>query len=826
MNRPTRSSAGCLALALTLAAAPARGQSSGAELGGFEASAAASDTGGSNAALGSAANSGLILLSLMDPVDLGSSALSDCWGYTSPSGREYAIACTFNGTAWVEVTDPVNPVVVSTKVGPMSTWRDVKVYQDHAYVVCESGSGIQVFDMSGIDTGKVLTLPDVLTGGNPNTHNVAIDEDSGFLYRCGGGNDGLRIYDLNQSISSPPFVGSWTSDYVHDAQIVTYTSGPAAGKQVAYCLTGSRLRIIDVTNKANLQLMDTVTYPQTGYAHQGWLDENRQYFYVNDESDEPSFGLPTTTIVMDVSDPSNASYVGKFDNGVSAVGHNGYIVGDLLYEANYTSGLRVFDLSVNPLNPPEVAWYDTSPSTAVSTDGLWSVYPFFPSGLVIGTDQQEGLFVWFDEELVDITFSVPPPAFLQPAGQMLSVSITESSPGVLVGGTETLHYDDGSGWQSTPLTNLGGGSYQGQFPSLSCGTLVKYYLSAESTNGFTWYEPMGGIDEALDALVATGSIELFADDFEQDLGWLPQNAGATAGDLDRGIPVNDPGWPFDPFADADGSGQCWLTENALGNTDVDNGNVRLESPSLDLTGSAPVIQYDYYLYLTDESGTDFMKVKANDNAGSGWQDVALHTTSGGTDWRRSYLEASDFLAAGVGLTSNVTLRFVFKDADPQSTVEGGVDGFKLLELSCAGVANYCTAGTTASGCQIQLASSGSPSLSLPSGFVVTGANGEGSKDGLFFYGQNGQQASPWGNGTSYQCVTPPVRRTPIQSGGGSNGTCTATFSIDFNAFAAANPSKAPVAGVPTQLQLWFRDPLSTSNQTTSLSDALDFVMAP
>ena len=821
-----------LALALSLGtAAPASPQAGNTNApmcgrGLAQGGPGATTEGGSTQAF-SAGNT-VTLLSNMSLGALGASSISDCWGYTAPSGREYAIVCLSSGTAWVEITNPSTPVLVASKSGPGSGWRDAKVYQDHAYVVSEGGSGIQVYDMSNIDAGTVQYKGSVTAGGGSTSHNVAIDTDSGFLYRCGGSSQGLRFYDLNQSLSSPPFVGSWSGKYAHDAQIVTYTSGPAAGKQIAYVCTGSSqdLTVVDVTNKSSPQVISSVGYSKSGYSHQGWLGPNQQYFYLNDEFDEGNFGLATTTIVFDVSDPWNAFFVGKFDNGNPAIGHNGYVKGDLLYEANYTSGLRVFDLSVSPVNPPEVGWYDTYPGNPVQYDGLWSCFPFFPSGVVIGSDQQNGLYVWFNEELLDVTIAVAPPPFLFPSGQVLPVTITETSPGNLQAGTELLHYDVGAGWQTAPLANLGGGSYEAQFPGIPCGAEANYYFSAQSTNGFTWTDPAAGATGPYVALVATSSTTVFHDDFEQDLGWAAENAGATAGDFDRGVPVNDPNWAYDPLADADGSGQCWVTENALGNTDVDGGGVRLVSPSLDLSGSNPVVQYDYYLYLTDQGGVDYLRVKANDNAGSGWQTLVSYKTSGQTNWRRAYLLASDFAAAGVALTSNVSLRFIARDSVPESIVEAGLDGFYVLDMNCDSVVSYCTAGTTASGCQVNLSSAGTPSLSLPSGFTVTGANGEGSKDGIFFLGQNGQQANPWGNGSSFQCVVPPVQRTPTQSGVGANNTCDGNWSIDLNAWSAANPVKAPAAGIPTQVQFWFRDPANTSSQTTSLSDALSFMMAP
>ncbi len=140
--------------------------------------------------------------------------------------------------------------------------------------------------------------------------------------------------------------------------------------------------------------------------------------------------------------------------------------------------------------------------------------------------------------------------------------------------------------------------------------------------------------------------------------------------------------------------------------------------------------------------------------------------------------------------------------------------------------NYCTSGTSASGCQAQLAAAGTPSASAPSGFVVSAGNVEGQKDALLFFGTNGRQANSWGNGSSYQCVFPPVARAGLQIGGGTNGQCDGTFAQDLNARWTARPASAPAAGATTQIQLWYRDPQNTSNRTTSLSDALEVVVCP
>jgi hypothetical protein len=150
---------------------------------------------------------------------------------------------------------------------------------------------------------------------------------------------------------------------------------------------------------------------------------------------------------------------------------------------------------------------------------------------------------------------------------------------------------------------------------------------------------------------------------------------------------------------------------------------------------------------------------------------------------------------------------------------GGGDSFET----------YCTAGVSAAGCQALASASGTPSASASSGFDLMATAVEGNKDGLFFFGVNGRQANTWGSGTSYQCVVPPVLRAGLLAGSGTPGQCDGFFSQDLNALwcaACPKPAKNPGAAAVVQAQLWYRDPLNTSNQTTSLSDAIEFSVAP
>ena len=180
------------------------------------------------------------------------------------------------------------------------------------------------------------------------------------------------------------------------------------------------------------------------------------------------------------------------------------------------------------------------------------------------------------------------------------------------------------------------------------------------------------------------------------------------------------------------------------------------------------------------------------------------------------------------ITLDALTEFVVTEK-PRNTVffgaGGGID-YTVTYHFTEVVVSYCTAGTSSSGCQATLGATGTSSASAATGFSVNATGVEGGKDGLYFYGSNGRQANSWGNGTSLQCVVPPVRRAGILTGAGTPGACDGVFAQDLNARWTANPSHNPGAGAVVQLQLWYRDPQNTSNQTTSLSEGLEFTVQP
>jgi hypothetical protein len=200
--------------------------------------------------------------------------------------------------------------------------------------------------------------------------------------------------------------------------------------------------------------------------------------------------------------------------------------------------------------------------------------------------------------------------------------------------------------------------------------------------------------------------------------------------------------------------------------------------------------------------------------GGGVQSVPL-VYMGGQNWRAEI---------PAGTTGDV-------DYTAKSTDQTGNTGASVtLSYSIGnGSVGYCTAGTSAAGCQATISSTGTASATASSGFSLLASSVEGQKDGLFYFGSNGRQANPWGSGTSFQCVVPPVNRAGLLAASGTVGACDGAFTQDLNALwcpTCPRPSKNPGAGALVQAQFWYRDPLNTSNQTTSLSDAIEFSVAP
>mmetsp|Transcript_15473 Transcript_15473/g.27444 ORF Transcript_15473/g.27444 Transcript_15473/m.27444 type:complete len:554 (+) Transcript_15473:96-1757(+) len=407
-----------------------------------------------------------------------SSMANDIWGWTDPdTGHEYAIVGLAEGTAFVDVSDPTNPVVVG--IMPTHTldsiWRDVKVYKDHACVVSEAkGHGMQIFDLrrlrllqglpeeapgplpsgacsqhsrcvglagdccpspdgvrldcceasanssssatttpaASTPTSTLQTfLPDAFYDEVTSSHNIAINEQTGIAYllgtqTCSGG---LHMVNIT-SPTDPHFLGCFDEDgYTHDAQCVVYR-GPDkryTGGEICFSFNEDTVTVVDVTNKLKSgKMLARVGYNNSAYTHQGWLDDKQEYLFVNDELDEmkhtddnPSGpSNHTRTMVWDVRNLHEPTLIDSFYSIETAIDHNLYVDGQVIFETNYCAGLRVLEIAqpANGAAPTlvEVGFFDASPDCSTPVfEGTWSNYPYFKSGIVVVSHMELGLLV-------------------------------------------------------------------------------------------------------------------------------------------------------------------------------------------------------------------------------------------------------------------------------------------------------------------------------------------------------------------------------------------------------------------------------------------------
>ena len=344
------------------------------------------------------------LLSAMGVNQVGSGEMNDIWGWTDPlDGKEYVILGRTNGTAFIDISDPLNPVYlanVNTETSS-SLWRDIKVYNNHAFIVSEAGGhGMQVFDLTrlrNITNPPVTLLRDAWYSGFGNAHNIVINEESGRAYGVGTNtaSGGLHIMDISNPLN-PTLLGFFSEDgYTHDAQVVNYIGpdGQYSGKEIAFACNENTVTIVDVTDPSDATLIAAEGYGTSAYTHQGWLTEDHRYFVVGDELDEQSSGINTRTYFFNVEDLNNPFLEYTYVGSNAAIDHNLYIKDGIAYQSNYRAGLRLLDVN-NPTNPQEVGFIDIYPSSnSAAFNGTWSNYPYFASGVVAVSHIEEGLFL-------------------------------------------------------------------------------------------------------------------------------------------------------------------------------------------------------------------------------------------------------------------------------------------------------------------------------------------------------------------------------------------------------------------------------------------------
>lgn len=370
-----------------------------------ESSIIGASTTGTTCDNGSAAGYACNNIDLLAYLNLGtfnSQAANDIWGWTDPeNGMEYALLGLKEGTAFVDISNPTAPVYLGrlNTHSFSSSWRDIKTYADHAFIVAEAGNhGLQVFDLRqlrGVTQAKSWQETAHYNGFS-NAHNIVINEETGLAVAVGTNkcNGGLEMIDV-QNPTNPVKVGCYSADgYTHDAQCVIY-HGPSQayeGKEICFAANEDTITIVDVTNRSSPQMLDRKSYANSRYTHQGWLTEDHKTFIANDELDFNK----GQTYMFDVSDLTNimSPIIHQAPPGRRSIMHNEYVKGDFLYQSNYAAGLVILDASNAETGVlEEAAYFNVVSQVSASFTGSWSNYPYFSSGVVVVSSIPGGLFV-------------------------------------------------------------------------------------------------------------------------------------------------------------------------------------------------------------------------------------------------------------------------------------------------------------------------------------------------------------------------------------------------------------------------------------------------
>ncbi|HRI29020.1 MAG TPA: choice-of-anchor B family protein, partial [Chitinophagales bacterium] len=223
--------------------------------------------------------------------------VNDVWGYVA-NGHEYALLGTRTGTAIIDVTDPANPTELFFVPGPSSLWRDMKVWNNYAYVTNETDSGLHVFDLQYLpDSIQVWNWTgDIFMGDTVNmtsAHNVFIDENGiAYIFGSNYGVGGAIMIDVNANPINPPIVGIYNQRYVHDG----FVRGDTLWTAEIYA---GRFAVIDVTNKANPVIMATQNTP-FAFAHNCWLSDDGNTFITTDEKSNAPITIYDVSDITDI----------------------------------------------------------------------------------------------------------------------------------------------------------------------------------------------------------------------------------------------------------------------------------------------------------------------------------------------------------------------------------------------------------------------------------------------------------------------------------------------------------------------------------------------
>jgi choice-of-anchor B domain-containing protein len=662
---------------------------------------------------------------------------NDIWGYVDEQGIEYAILGTVTGTAILSMEDPSSPREVLFIPGANSVWRDMKNWNHHVYVTTDQGAdGLLVIDMSGAPDNISYNFwkPDLDIRGMVTTlrtcHNLYID-DKGYCYLagCNVNDGGVIILDVHTNPGEPQYVSACDPRYSHDAMVRNDTLFSSE-------INDGVFSVIDVTDKSNPRTLVTQRTSFT-FTHNAWVSDDGRYLFTTDEKPDAYIDA------YDISDLDNIRRIDRIrplaTEKTGVIPHNVHYFDGYLVISWYTDGVVVVDVS-QPDHMIKVGQYDTYLPTAGGFNGCWGAYPWLPSGLLLASDINSGLYIFQPNYIRAARLKGQVRDAI--SGQVLSdvrVEILDAQAnarptdgqgryktGIAAAGSREvvftrpgykeyrtfLTFENGEtltldvALEPIPRIKLEGQVVAKTTGSKLAGAFVAVYsqegelLSQADDEGAFTLEPTGGPIEIIvgkwgykylvQSLEGTEEqydlmFELeegYEDDFVFDYGWEVTGT-ATRGNWERGVPEatflnNLPSNPGNAFPQALGN-RCYVTGLAGGNAgdfDLDEGTAILTSPPMDLSQVSSATLSFAYWFFND-GGFGNPNDTLIMKVTNGEQEVEIGRITG----RQNVWTVTDpVIQLNEVITLNDEVRVVFETSDlPNSghIVEAAVDYFKV-----------------------------------------------------------------------------------------------------------------------------------------------------
>lgn len=317
---------------------------------------------------------------------------NEVWGYVACTGEEYAVVGSTYGVHFFDLSDLGNiDEVARFEIGTPSIWRDFKSYAGRIYAVADQGaSGLTIFDLREAPTA--IRQSNQIVDHFQRAHNIFIDERQGRLYVAGSNtrSNGLMVFDLTENPDQPALMASVElqgGGYVHDVYV---------RDNIAYCSHGfNGYYLWDFTQPAAPRMVASL--PASGYNHSSWVTPDGKYAIYAEEIPR---GVPLGIVDLSRKETEGIEVLNTFKFPLLApqhednTPHNPYIRDHYAIVSYYEDGVVIFDIS-DPSHPTRIAYFDTAPDNTDynGTRNNWGVYPFLPSGHLIATDTENGLFV-------------------------------------------------------------------------------------------------------------------------------------------------------------------------------------------------------------------------------------------------------------------------------------------------------------------------------------------------------------------------------------------------------------------------------------------------